>query len=289
MQFKAPVAVLVVLGGLLVAAGMYFLVSPSQLTPVPAPDVSLASTWQEAYASRVRLEAAATALGDGYALFGLHVALDEGWKTYWREPGDSGLAPQFDWSGSRNVRSVEVLWPAPRAFDEIGQRYYGYKDQVLWPIRVTATDPEEPLLLSLKLDYGVCADVCVPASISTSLQLPAGGGEATLEAASIDEALLRLPQKAADADLSARLMLTPVSGHRGVLTVEPQGAGTRADIVIVTGAPGVYFGASQPYEDKGFQVSIEAADPAALRGQVVNVLFLDRDTDWAAAGTFFIE
>lgn len=286
-QFRAWMVVLIVLGGLLAAAGLYVLINPSQ--QAPAPRVSLASAWQEAYASRVRLESAATALGDGYALTGLHIALDEGWKTYWREPGDSGLAPQFDWSGSRNVRSVEILWPAPRAFDEAGQRYYGYKDDIVWPLRATATDPAEPLLLSLKLDYGVCADVCVPASISVSLQLPPGDGEATLEAAGIERALNRLPQKAADADVSARLTLTRVSGHRGALAIEPRGAATRADIAIVTGMPGIYFGASQPYEDKGFQVPVEAADPAALRGQAVNVLFLERDTDWAAAGTFFIE
>ena len=221
-----------------------------------------------------------------------------GWKAP-RRPWATGMCcsaftwcwmkPQLDWSGSRNLRSVEILWPAPRAFDEVGQRYYGYEDDIVWPLRVTATDPDEPLLLSLKLDYGVCSDVCVPASISTSLQLPAGVGEATLEAASIDEALDRLPLKAADADVSARLTLTPVSGHSGLLAIEPRGAATRADIVIVTGRPGVYFGASQPYQDKGFKIPVEAADPAALRGQSVNVLFLDQDAGWAAAGTFFIE
>ena len=38
-----------------------------------------------------------------------------GWHTYWRYPGDSGVPPQFNFAGSRNVKHVDVLWPAPRA------------------------------------------------------------------------------------------------------------------------------------------------------------------------------
>ena len=40
------------------------------------------------------------AAGKIYA--GVHIKLDSGWKTYWRQPGDSGVPPSFDWTGSVN-------------------------------------------------------------------------------------------------------------------------------------------------------------------------------------------
>ena len=60
----------------------------------------------------------------------------QGWKTYWRMPGDAGIPPQFDWSGSQNVKSVEVLWPAPQRFIDSGGETVGYKDRVVFPLRI---------------------------------------------------------------------------------------------------------------------------------------------------------
>src|SRR3954471_9425921 len=51
---------------------------------------------------------------------GVQVRLKVGWHTYWRYPGDSGVPPQFDFSGSQNVKDVHVLWPAPERLSEAG-------------------------------------------------------------------------------------------------------------------------------------------------------------------------
>ena len=53
--------------------------------------------------------------GPGSGRPGIEIRLDPHFKTYWRTPGDIGLPPSFDWSGSENVRSVEVRWPAAGA------------------------------------------------------------------------------------------------------------------------------------------------------------------------------
>jgi DsbC/DsbD-like thiol-disulfide interchange protein len=52
----------------------------------------------------------------GLRLVGIQIHLDPGYKTYWREPGDSGLPPVFDWQGSENVATVDVRWPVPVRF-----------------------------------------------------------------------------------------------------------------------------------------------------------------------------
>ena len=47
--------------------------------------------------------------GAGTVSAGLALVLGEGWKTYWRTPGEVGFPPEIDWTGSRNVAEVELL------------------------------------------------------------------------------------------------------------------------------------------------------------------------------------
>ena len=70
--------------------------------------------------SAARLIAASSPAKDGTLHAGIEIRLDQGWKTYWRYPGDSGIPPQFDFSASENVKAVTVLWPAPQRFDDGG-------------------------------------------------------------------------------------------------------------------------------------------------------------------------
>ncbi len=123
---------------------------------------------------------------------GVQIELDPGFKTYWRSPGEAGLPPAFDWSRSANVESVEVLWPAPARFEDPGGIIYGYKGNVLFPVRVRPLDPAKPVSLALKLDYGVCKDICIPAQAELSLRLPKSAAPALRSA--IDAALARVPR-----------------------------------------------------------------------------------------------
>src|SRR5262245_28413473 len=44
---------------------------------------------------------------------GLEFRFAKGWHGYWRTPGDAGIAPRMDWSGSENIARNEVAWPSP--------------------------------------------------------------------------------------------------------------------------------------------------------------------------------
>ena len=122
--------------------------------------------------SSLRLIAGTPANGQGFLRAGIEIKLAPGWKTYWRYPGDSGVVPRFDFAGSTNVRSVEVDWPAPRAWRDAGGASIGYKDMVILPLRVVAQNPAQPVRLALAFDYAICERVCVPESGSAELQLP---------------------------------------------------------------------------------------------------------------------
>jgi DsbC/DsbD-like thiol-disulfide interchange protein len=138
--------------------------------------VGPASAWVELHNARVRMLAGPPAAKAAKSyLAGIEIALGEGWKTYWRMPGDAGVPPSFDWAGSTNVASVAVRYPAPSRLHEPGAETIGYKNSVLFPIEIVPKDASRPIDLALALEFGVCREICIPAEAKFSLALnPAG-------------------------------------------------------------------------------------------------------------------
>lgn len=112
--------------------------------------------------------------GDGKTMAGVHLALNDGWKTFWRFPGGSGIPPQFDWSGSRNLQATLVSYPAPQRLGVGNGAFFGYSQEVVFPVEVTANDPSLPVDLVLNLTYGLCDKVCIPAESTSLLRLTPG-------------------------------------------------------------------------------------------------------------------
>ena len=125
-----------------------------------------ASPWDGGKHTAVRLIAGATAQHAG-----VEIRLAPGWKTYWRYPGDSGMPPRFDFSGSQNVKSVTVRFPAPRRLVDESGTTIGYKHDVVFPLDVVQEDATKPVTLRLKLDYAVCEKICEPADAKAELTL----------------------------------------------------------------------------------------------------------------------
>lgn len=106
---------------------------------------------------------------------GLSIRMAKGWHTYWRAPGDAGIPPSFNWSGSTNVKSVSVHFPVPEVYDTYGMRSIGYTDHVTFPLVIEAKDPSLPITLRGEIDIGVCDEICVPVTLQVGANLPAGG------------------------------------------------------------------------------------------------------------------
>lgn len=155
-----------------------------------------ASGWDGDQRSAARL-VAGTPLGDaGKRVWraGIEIRLSPGWKTYWRYPGDAGVAPRFDFAASENVKTVTVLWPAPQRFSEQGINLIGYKGHVILPLRVVPQDAGKAVRLRLKLDYGICENLCIPAEATAELVMP---GRETAYDAALAEAEGRVPKQVA--------------------------------------------------------------------------------------------
>lgn len=103
----------------------------------------------------------------------IRIRLADGWKTYWRAPGEAGIPPSFDWSGSRNLASVAFHWPRPEVFEQNGMRTIGYKHELILPMELTPKNPEKKISLRGQINLGVCRDVCMPMQSDLSVNLPA--------------------------------------------------------------------------------------------------------------------
>lgn len=137
---------------------------------------------------------------------GVEIALDPKTITYWRQPGDSGAPPVFDFSGSENLASAEPLFPLPKHIDEAGLVVAGYDESVVFPLRVTPKDAEKPVVLKLALDYAACGAICLPARAKLSLALPTAGASPYAETLAKAEALV--PRRVGEAEARALVALT---------------------------------------------------------------------------------
>jgi DsbC/DsbD-like thiol-disulfide interchange protein len=164
--------------------------------PSPAAIAADVSPWDDGMQSSARLVAAHAREESGSRVYraGVEIKLKEGWKTYWRYPGDSGVPPTLDFSKSQNVKSVTVLYPAPTKFpDGAGGQSIGYKGHVILPLRVVPEDPRKPVTLNLKVDYAACEKLCVP--VEAKLQLLVSGNKSAADMA-VTAAEARVPKHA---------------------------------------------------------------------------------------------
>ncbi len=172
-----------------------------------------ASAWAETEQTAVRLIAATTAVGQRESLpLGLEFKLDPGWKIYWRSPGDAGFPPRPDWSGSENLESATLRWPAPERFSVLGLETLGYKDAVVLPLDVVPATPGEPVRLRGKVDYLTCDDICIPYTAELALDLPAGDAAPSEFVHLIDRHADRVPGDGSAHGLSIESVTAPGGG-----------------------------------------------------------------------------
>jgi len=156
-----------------------------------------ASPWIESNNSKTRLVSGVVELdGKPTLVAGVQLRMSPEWKTYWRNPGDSGVPPSFDWSGSTNLKRAEVLYPAPHRFADGGGTAIGYEDEVVFPVKLTPERDGEPIELKLGFAFGLCKDLCIPNDVSLALTL--GGDVGKGDALLLDSFLARVPKPAGE-------------------------------------------------------------------------------------------
>lgn len=130
----------------------------------------------------------------------LRLVPDQGWHTYWRNPGDSGLETRIRWTLPAGASAGEIHWPLPQRLPVAHIVNYGMEGEtlLLTKIQPGKRPVAETLHIRAHAAWLVCQEECVPGFVELELTLPVG---TRLEPASehreaFDAARARLPQDA---------------------------------------------------------------------------------------------
>lgn len=216
-------------------------------TPSDYVDVSIVPGWRTA---------------EGTHLAGVRIALAPGWHTYWRAPGDAGIPPAFDWTGSENISAARFHWPIPEVFVQNGMRSIGYEGEVVIPVELSLADPDAAVQMAGRLQIGICHEICMPVDVVFDADLPAGGGRDTaLVAALVDQPL----SAEAAGVASVGCAVAPIADGLAVTArIEMPPLGGAEAVVIEVGDPGVWV--SEPVAARSAGVITAQADMVPLSG-----------------------
>lgn len=124
-----------------------------------SPSIAATSEWVDLYGGKARLSAIKDP--DTNIISGMvEIKLKEGWKTYWRIPGGSGIPPNIDFTGSTFFTLNKISYPVPEIGDD-DEQFIGYHNSVSFVFSGQATSVDAALKLSLLA--GVCEKICIPA------------------------------------------------------------------------------------------------------------------------------
>ena len=109
----------------------------------------------------------------------LHVALvmrmNEGWHTYWTNPGDAGLPTTIRWDLPERFVAGPIQWPVPQQIRTEKLVSYGYEGEVVLPVEIAvpADVPDGfPVTLQGRVDWVVCRELCLKEGADVQLELP---------------------------------------------------------------------------------------------------------------------
>ena len=164
--------------GAVITRGLLFLAA---LLAVVVPGDATASSGElgAGLHTRVALISDRTVVAPGESFdVGIHLKMEPGWHTYWKDPGDSGLATSVEWKLPYGFTAGPLRWPKPEIMKEAGIVTYGYKNEVVLLAKITApvegVKRSQVISLAAKVDWLECKEVCTSGSAVVSVTLRVG-------------------------------------------------------------------------------------------------------------------
>ncbi len=184
----------------------------------------------------IRIEAGGT------ALVAAVLSIEPGWHVYWRNPGDSGMAPSLRWTLPEGLVARAIRWPRPMVFASEHETNYGYEREVGLIVEIEAAAEAKPGNFDgrLRADWMVCKELCLLGSGTAAFKvevLPAGDPAAA--GISVRAGDVVLPRDPAVRRWFGRLPLstTPTSAFESTILGDP---GSGAVRLIVAGPAGAF-------------------------------------------------
>jgi DsbC/DsbD-like thiol-disulfide interchange protein len=209
---------------------------------------------------------------------GLRLRMDAEWHTYWKNPGDSGLATRIRWTLPPGFEAGPIAWPRPERFASDPLASYGYDGEVLLLSQIR-TPPDlavgTPVAIGARVDWLECRDVCKPGRGELTLRLDVKDLDPSPDpgwAKAFAEARGRLPRERPPWSLAG-------SSAQKSLTLQARGAAPAPrEAYFFPGRPDlVEHGAAQRLttEKGGFRLEIPMSANAKAPDKVEGVLVAD--------------
>lgn len=175
-----------------IIASAWFLFFTIATTVFPYQQAKAAAgNWKTANGFKARLTVTGEDKSGLHALLEMH--MDPGAHIHWKNPGDSGLAPDFDWTTSQNIKNIDLSWPIPKRFEYFGMYTFGYDGYVAFPITFKREEEEKDSNLSLDAEIMVCNVICMPNKVVLELPVEKILSENQDLSSSYNTALRKLP------------------------------------------------------------------------------------------------
>ncbi|MDN5928412.1 MAG: hypothetical protein L0I29_15175 [Hyphomicrobiales bacterium] len=210
---------------------------------MPGTATASSSPWADVQGGAVRLVTSGKPDADGMLRGALQIDLKPGWKTYWRDPGDTGVPPAISLTGAA---LAGIAYPVPRRFSEEGTVWNGYEAPVSFAVslKVPAGKAEE---IGAHVFLGICQTICIP--LQAELKLDPGAEPANLEdAAIVTQAFEAVPGPARS---GFRLTDTKKAGEALTVAAELPQPGEAAAELFLAAPEGYSFGPPKRLADKG--------------------------------------
>jgi len=129
----------------------------------------------------------------------LRMTMENGWHVYWRNAGDSGLAPKIKWQPTNETTFSQIHWPYPHRIILDSLTSYGYEKEVFLLIEAfVASDVREGTIIDVRanVEWLACKILCVPgrAELNTKLLAsPAVDAPVSPHRKTFEQARLALP------------------------------------------------------------------------------------------------
>lgn len=197
------------------------LVALPLMAAVNGPALAQSTDWFDTVGGDVRLVVAPPQRGDDDLRGVIEVRLEAGWKTYWRDPGSSGIPPQMSVAGSAGLAEPIIHYPAPVWIENPYGDFAGYDRPVALPFTLKRTANGKARLVA-SVFMGICEDICIPVQADFRLDVDYASGS-TLDAMRVEAAHAALPPDASDA-LEVTVEPDPPAGHALVTVFHPVGS-----------------------------------------------------------------
>src|ERR1022692_1197269 len=107
---------------------------------------------------------------------GIHLKMDAGWHTYWKNSGASGIPTSIKWDLPAGISEGGILWPVPEKLPPDDLVTYVYENEVVLIVPLTLAPDLKPGLCELKasVSWLECKEQCVPGSAEINATLNVG-------------------------------------------------------------------------------------------------------------------